>query len=665
MTSQAYRPDIDGLRAVAVLAVVAFHAASGLLPGGYIGVDIFFVISGYLITGLIAKRIEDNTFSIAGFYTRRIKRIFPAYIVVAVATLAASSWLLIPNDYIFYTTSLAASWAFVSNVFFSMLSWGYFGTRAEEFPLLHTWSLSVEEQFYFFFPVLLIGLYRYARKAVLPVVLVLALVFLAWSEARTGDVKSYFLLTTRAHELLIGALTFFAAERMQAPSRVPATLQACAGMMLMIGSMMLIRPGTSFPGLNSLYPCAGAALLIHAGRTNNPVSDMLRTKPMVFIGLISYSLYLWHWPILMFLRYRQIQVDLSVGIAAVGLSFILAILTWKFVEMPIRQNRHIQFKRAFFQIYALPAAAFVAVGAYSYLTEGAPGRFSSQMRELITSYSFERDLGRTCAIRGEDYRKIDASYLEKNCAFGDMTQAQPQILLMGDSHANHFKPFLDSLAKAAGLKAVFHVQGTCAPTNLPGQVATDESARTCQKRNRDLLALSSHYKYVVLGGSWAGMPADFEQHLRQVVQIIQQAGATPVIMKDNASYEQNLSQCILHRTRGWIPQNTNCNIPYGFVENTQGPPDRIIDRVKSTTRQQVIVVDPKMVMCNSTECLTYIGNMAIYKDSNHINTKAAKFLGVQYAMKVENPFLTDKLGRMNAQAPSFDPGSGTGAYKRR
>jgi peptidoglycan/LPS O-acetylase OafA/YrhL len=137
----AYRSDVDGLRAVAVLAVIAFHASARILPGGFVGVDIFFVISGFLITGLIAKGMEADRFSFAEFYTRRIKRILPAYIAVAAATLAISSWLLIPNDYIFYTTSLAASWAFAANVFFSMLSWGYFGQRTEEFPLLHTWSL--------------------------------------------------------------------------------------------------------------------------------------------------------------------------------------------------------------------------------------------------------------------------------------------------------------------------------------------------------------------------------------------------------------------------------------------------------------------------------------------------------------------------------------------
>src|SRR3954470_12940694 len=181
-----YRPDVDGLRAIAVLAVIAFHALPSAVTGGFVGVDVFFVISGFLISGLIAKEMENGSFTFRGFYTRRIKRIFPAYIVVALTTLIVSSLLLIPNEYIFYTTSLAASWAFVSNVFFSMLSWGYFGQRTEEFPLLHTWSLSVEEQFYFVFPILLLLLYRYLRGRIVPALLVLGLAFLAMSEWRTG-----------------------------------------------------------------------------------------------------------------------------------------------------------------------------------------------------------------------------------------------------------------------------------------------------------------------------------------------------------------------------------------------------------------------------------------------------------------------------------------------
>ncbi|HEY4541671.1 MAG TPA: acyltransferase family protein, partial [Noviherbaspirillum sp.] len=512
-SSHAYRPDVDGLRALAVLAVIAFHASATTLPGGFVGVDIFFVISGFLITGLIVKGIEGGNFSFADFYTRRIKRIFPAYMLVAMVTLVVASFLLIPNDYIFYTTSLAASWAFLSNVFFSMLSWGYFGQRTEEFPLLHTWSLSVEEQFYFLFPLVMIGLYRYLRAYVVPALVVLTLVFVTISEMKTGEVKTYFLLQSRAHELLIGALTWFLTQRAPMRSTALANFWIAAGMALMIGSMFLFNQDTPFPGINSLYPCIGAALVIYAGRTPNSLTPVLRHRVLVGIGLLSYSLYLWHWPIFSFLRYRRIELSWDVALAAVALAFVLAALTWRFIEQPVRKQRSLRFRRAFVQLYVLPAALFMSVGLYSYVTEGAPLRFPSEMRDLIASYSFERDLGRNCSIRDEDYRRIDLAYLTERCAFGDMNRGRPEVLLMGDSHAHHFKPFVEHLSHHARLKAVFHVQGSCYPTDLqasmPGLMqagATEQS--TCQRRNADLLAIAGQFRYVVLAGFWSKIPPE-------------------------------------------------------------------------------------------------------------------------------------------------------------
>jgi peptidoglycan/LPS O-acetylase OafA/YrhL len=637
----SYRPDVDGLRAIAVLAVIAFHASPALLSGGFVGVDVFFVISGFLISGLIAKEMENGNFSFAGFYTRRIKRIFPAYIVVAATTLVISSFLLIPNDYIFYTTSLAASWAFVSNVFFSMLSWGYFGQRTEEFPLLHTWSLAVEEQFYFIFPILLLFLYRYMRTRIVLALVVLFIVFLAYSEWHAGQIKSYFLLTSRAHELIIGALVYFVSQRLPAGSRFASNLMVLTGAALVTAAFVMLN-GEAFPGLNSLYPCIGTALLIYGGRTRTGLTPVLESRPMVWIGLISYPLYLWHWPIFSFLRYRKVELTPTVLIAAVALAFLLAYLTWRLVEMPIRRNRAIGFKKAFTQIYLAPAMLFLAVGAYSYQTEGAPQRFPDDIRQLISSYSFERDLTRSCAIRTEDYRKIEAGYLQQHCAFGDMKQPRPQVLLLGDSHAHHFKPFVEQLSINAGLKAVYHVQGGCLPIDLEGagSAAAQPGAQpsTCQKRNADLLNLARDFKFVVLAGFWSPEPgADFERRMTAAVERILQAGAIPVIFKDNPSSDPDLSHCILYRRRGWIAADVNCNIPYSAVSKAQAELDKSIDRI-AKKHAAMLVVDPKRVMCNTNECRTYIANTALYKDSNHLNAKAAQLLAHKYISGEGNPF---------------------------
>lgn len=635
--TQEYRPDIDGLRAIAVLGVIAFHANGDLLPGGFIGVDVFFVLSGFLITGLIVKAIGQGSFSFSDFYLRRIKRILPAYILVALATLAISSWLLIPNDYIFYTTSLAASWAFASNVFFSMLSWGYFGQRTEEFPLLHTWSLSVEEQFYFIFPVILILLHRHARRHMVAALAAIGLLCLAFSQWKIGEVRSYFLLTSRAHELMIGALTWFASQRLPALRPALAFAAGTAGLGLVLGSMMLIGQDTPFPGINSLYPCLGAALLIYAGRTANPLRVALASKPMVAVGLISYSLYLWHWPIFSFLRYRRIELNLEVATLAVLLAFALAVLTWKFIEQPVRHGRSLGFRQAALRYYALPAGAFLAVGLYSYASEGMPERFSGEMRELISSYSFERDLGRLCAIRDGDDFTIDPQYLERHCAWGDTTQSRATLLLIGDSHAHHFKPFMQQLATAAHVKGVFHVQGGCFPTNGAMSAAGARST-TCDQRNAMLLGLAGQYRYVALGGQWATHPSlpALEKELEVVIGRIMAAGATPILIKDNADFEPDLSQCVLHRQRGWLPADTNCHIPRAHMEKTQGPVDRMIDSL-AARYPKLLLIDPKQVMCDARECRTWLGNMAFYKDSNHINTRAAQYLGDRYNAEIGNP----------------------------
>ena len=635
-----YRPDIDGLRAIAVLAVIAFHARASSLPGGFIGVDVFFVISGYLITGLIARHIELGDFSFANFYTRRIKRLLPAYILVTVATLAVASWLLIPYDYLFYTTSLAASWAFAANVFFSMLSWGYFGQRTEEFPLLHTWSLSVEEQFYFVFPLLLIFLYRYARRWMLPILALMALGLTAWSQLQTGKVASYFLLSSRGHELLVGALAFYFGRKMKAWPTPVASVVAVLGLVMLAASFVLFHKDVPFPGVRSLLPCLGTAMLLLAGRQQHLLSGWLSSRPMVGMGLISYSLYLWHWPIFSFLRYRQVELTLAVIVAAVALAFLLSWLTWRLVEQPVRQNRTLGFKAVALRYYALPALACLAIGGVSYFSQGLPQRFPGELRELISSYSFSRDLTQSCSFKGTEYEKVDPEKLERHCAFGADKSGRAELLLVGDSHADHFKPFVDVLARAADLKAVFSVQGGCFPIYLPDHVGTTSRSdipTACARRNADLLAIAGHYKYVVLAGAWASEDTTwFEEQLQIAAATIRRAGATPVIFQDNPAHEPSLSRCILYRMRGWIAADSNCNIPRAEVEEQQKQTRAAIRRVAEKVAG-TIIIDSLQVLCNASECPTYEGNTAFYKDSNHLNPRASALMGQRYLEKLGSP----------------------------
>jgi peptidoglycan/LPS O-acetylase OafA/YrhL len=642
-----YRPDIDGLRAVAVLAVFGFHAFPQVIRGGFVGVDIFFVISGYLISRLIYMELLVGKFSLKEFYIRRIKRLLPVYFLVSLSTLLVSSYLLIPNDYIFFTTSLAASWAFLANVFFSMLSWGYFGQRSEGFPLLHTWSLSVEEQFYFVFPLILIFLFRYCRKAVIPTFVFAAFAFVFLSEAATSYVGSYFLLPYRAHELIIGVLTFFALQKMIPRTKIFASAIGILGLLLTIGSIFLFERNTPFPGIRSLLPCFGAALLIFSGARENIVTPFLKWRGIVFIGLLSYSLYLWHWPIFAFLNYRKIEITFSIGIAAMTLAFLLSFLSWKFVEQPIRKNRQINFKTALLKYYFAPATLFLIIGLTSYGTEGIPQRFSAELRQLISSYSFERDLTRTCAIRTGDFNEVTFNYLEKNCSFGDLRKSAPAILLFGDSHAHHFKPFVERLATQANLKSVYHVQGSCDAIDLFDGSTKEPSL--CQKRNQTLIKMANQFRYVVLASSWSykGNEALFEKKIRTVVTKILNANSIPIIFKDNPYTDEDLSQCILFQMRGWSNAGKSCSLSFREVDDKQASMNAVIDTLKAQF-PQIIIVDPKFVMCDLTTCVTHIGNTALYKDSNHLNSKASALLADKYLALKGNPFLPNEVIAVNS-----------------
>src|ERR1700683_533999 len=326
--SLTYRSDFEGLRAFAVIAVIAFHANERLLSGGFAGVDIFFVISGFLISGQIARDVGKGTFTFSNFYNRRIKRILPVYAVVSLFVSLASLYLLNTNDLVYFTTSLAASWLFASNVFFALLSGGYFDVHVKLFPLLHTWSLGVEEQFYFVFPVLFVVLLRRQRRHALMIACALLIAFVAISQLNSAKPSSYYLLQYRAHELLIGIISFLLTRDAPIRRAAPANVLCAAGLLLMIGSLVLLSPNSVYPGVNSLYPCIGAGLVIYSGHKAKLFHPLLMNRVIVFVGLISYSLYLWHWPVFSLLQYRGIRLSPLVTLAAISAITAMSCISW-------------------------------------------------------------------------------------------------------------------------------------------------------------------------------------------------------------------------------------------------------------------------------------------------------------------------------------------------
>ncbi|MDQ0606614.1 peptidoglycan/LPS O-acetylase OafA/YrhL [Variovorax sp. W1I1] len=296
MTSKQYRPDIDGLRAIAVISVFINHLSASVLPGGFIGVDIFFVISGFLITSQIRKEICEDNFSIKQFYKRRINRIAPVLMLVLVVSLLVGVVLLSPSDLVRLGKSSIYSMIGLSNVFFWREYGSYFAGNAAEAPLLHTWSLGVEEQFYLIWPLLTLLLFKLSRRYVLAIFGILTIAAIAVSQMGVNIAASaaYYLLPTRFFELMIGGVLALLIVHVQPTTKLQSQISLVAGFVLIIGSLALIGKSSPFPGIMAIWPCAGAALLIWAGSGRFTSSRFLLSRPMVFIGLISYSLYLWH-----------------------------------------------------------------------------------------------------------------------------------------------------------------------------------------------------------------------------------------------------------------------------------------------------------------------------------------------------------------------------------
>ncbi|MBS0360759.1 MAG: acyltransferase, partial [Proteobacteria bacterium] len=377
-----YRRDIDGLRALAVAAIVAFHAFPALVPGGFVGVDVFFVISGFLITRIIADQRDAGRFHWGGFYLRRARRILPALILVALATAAAAAMIELPRQLQASGGAMAASAIFATNLLFA-LGQGYFAPGPQLNPFLHLWSLGVEEQFYLLWPALVAalswGAIRRARPWLALTLLAASLAFAQLLLAQGAATWSFFSLPSRAWEFLAGGVLSLGAVRPPGPRAAAGA--SVAGLALVVGSIFLLRDSTPFPGLAAAPACLGTALLLWSGDGQAPATArLLGAGPAVALGRVSYSVYLWHWPLLV-LAADAVQgplrpvARLALVLAALG----LAALSWRFVEQPWRRG---SMDRPSVRIAAYGAASLgvLAVGAALFLTHGLPGRLSPAAR---------------------------------------------------------------------------------------------------------------------------------------------------------------------------------------------------------------------------------------------------------------------------------------------
>ena len=416
-----YRADIDGLRAIAVLLVVLGHLGLGP-PGGFVGVDVFFVISGYLITGIVRGELQNGTFSFRGFYARRARRILPALVTVCGASLAAGWLLLLPSDFEALGAQVVTALVGLSNFYFALKT-GYFDQSADLLPLLHTWSLGVEEQFYLIWPLALVLLHkrlRLSRRVFAWLGCGALLVLLAVAQSIVGNYPdvSFYVPFTRAWELALGAALTYV-PRMADRRLVQAA--PIAGLGMIAAAALLYSDNTTFPGAAALLPCLGAALVLLPTSRESAAKRLLALSPLVWIGRISYSLYLWHWPILVFTRHY-----FHGGSIPQPLSFVLllaavaaSVLSWKFVEQPFRSRR-------FGWRSAAAAATVVLLAGVGVLaTSGLPSRLSEK-GQFIARFS---EASQAAPFDSCNLLLPDRCPTEAN--------GRPSVLLLGDSHARH------------------------------------------------------------------------------------------------------------------------------------------------------------------------------------------------------------------------------------
>jgi peptidoglycan/LPS O-acetylase OafA/YrhL len=438
MPDSKYRPDIDGLRAVAVLGVLLFHLDGHLLGGGYIGVDVFFVISGFLITSIIDREAGAGNFSFLRFYERRIRRIIPALFVMILAAWAIALNTLLPADLIDFTKSVRYTVFSASNFFFMGQSEDYFADGVEQMPLLHTWSLGVEEQFYIVFPVLLLLGHRYLKSAKQRILMILALGLISFFASqwvvKTNPDGAFYLLPWRAWELLLGSL--LAMMPLPKSRGWQDHILGATGLALIVGGMVRFSESTVFPGYAAAVPCVGAVLVIFAGREGKGLAArLLSLKPVTFIGLISYSIYLWHWPLIAFTKYT-FRYDAPMPVILFFASIILGWLSWYLVERPFR-GKGFGGRGRVYASWAGASLLLLIAGSVVAKMEGLPNRFSPEVLQFLRPGAM---------IAKYRAKSLDTYDPKLATIFGDESQT-PSMALWGDSHAGALLPVLDALGR--------------------------------------------------------------------------------------------------------------------------------------------------------------------------------------------------------------------------
>lgn len=652
-----YRPHIDGLRAVAILFVLFFHAGLSIFPSGFIGVDIFFVISGFLITGIIYESLKNDQFSFINFYNRRLWRLQPVFICLLVVTTILALFFYLPDDLQQFSASARKAAIFKSNKYFGAVTTDYFAQDSKILPLLHTWSLSIEWQCYLILPLVIFLIYRttptrYFTKIIYGLTLLSLLFYFLFGYQHQG----YYRFSSRIFEFLIGSCIAVNSIRFSS-NKYFLEVVSTVSILSLFYIATLPDISLDFPNAYAVILCLATGAIIMAG-DNDYKSICLRfisIKPVVFIGLISYSLYIWHWPLFALLNYLNLKTSLIWSLAF-GMVFITAYLSWRFIEKPARKFSSKPIAYTAICLLIAPILTMQVSKKIIDKYDGFPNRFPETAKifqHLNQHASAQRAL---CLV-------FKSSAVDKNCEFGSNNPNSKKGFMIGDSFANHFWKFMEVIAKDANISIVANSTGSCLA--LPGIIqyhvpwSTQKGVhKECLKQTRRYYQMiaNNHYDYVILGESWNGyfssrilnktnedyspeiVTKRVEDALENALQLIIATGARPVLIKSiAASPKGNPYRCFFNHIKKhelYNPEQCDYMVPPTYQDWVNTTFAKLKEKYP-----ELIIIDPELVLCTNNKCKADINNVPVFRDESHLTDYASYHLGKSYLERYNNPFV--------------------------
>ncbi len=622
-----YRKDIDGLRAIAVLSVVVFHLDKSWLPGGFAGVDVFFVISGFLITGVIHRDLVAQEFTFRRFYRKRIQRILPVLAVVILVTLVVGNFVLLPGDYTRLAKSGGAAQLSFSNIYFAyFLDTSYFADDANLEPLLHTWSLGVEEQFYLFFPILMwIGLYKLGWKKIVFIFTAGFTVSVVTSQLLTKDspMVAYYMLHSRAFQLLAGGVCFYLPSWFTGKS---PWLSGGTGFLGIVGIFFVfffLDENLSYPGYFALPVTISTMLVIISGKSVSVTHRALGLRLLTSVGLISYSLYLWHWPVLAFARYCLGELSNTQKFLSLLLMILLSILSYKFVEQPCRHYKT-SVIRAFVYFFVVPSFTILLTCSAIYLSSGLGSYYwSPTYSDELSSVKNEGQAAYVAPYVCQKSQLSIADTISRECILGGQN---PKVLLWGDSHAAHYVSILSEFADEYNFGFRNFEHSSCPPVlSTPEKYATSKWRARCEKGGLVARSAMTSYEYVIVAAAWSAYhkaDSTFYTNVEASLQNMVANGQKLLVLGD-VPYSKKIDRKCLQKNLKL--QFLDCkNRATTAVVQTQNANKRIKE---IALRVGAAYFDLTRFLCDGKGCSNYFGGIPVYFDSSHLSLEGGHLIG--------------------------------------